>query len=89
VRVVKKEKEKEVTKKGSSTPTLEAGQAASLVVSIEEIIPPLKKCQMRDKGKDKMGASVWVDTGTALAYGEPSCAEAHPGNLPLSFIARP
>ncbi|XP_050292512.1 uncharacterized protein LOC126733316 [Quercus robur] len=79
VRVVKKEKEKEVTKKGSSTPTSEEGQAASLVVSIEEIIPPLKKCQMGDKGKDKMGASVWVDTGMTLAYGEPSCAEAHPG----------
>ena len=67
VRVVEKEKEKEVTDKGSSTPASEEGRVASLTISIEEIIPPSKKRRTGDKGKEKMGASVWADVGMALA----------------------
>ena len=67
VRVVEKEKEKEVTEKGLSTPAPEEGRVASSAISIEEIIPPSKKRRTGDKGKEKMGASVWADVGTALS----------------------
>lgn len=53
--------------KGSSTPTLEEGQVASPSVSLEEVTPRAKKRKTGDKGKGKVGASVWVDVGTALA----------------------
>ena len=67
MRVVEKEKEKEVTEKGLSTPAPEEGRVASPAISIEEIIPPSKKRRTGDKGKEKMGASVWADVGTALS----------------------
>ena len=57
VRVVEKEKEKEVIEKGSSTPISEEGQVASLVASVEEIIPRLKKRRTGDKEKEKVRAS--------------------------------
>ena len=58
VRVVEKEKEKEVIEKGSSTPIPEEGQVASLADSVEEIIPRLKKRRTRDKEKEKVRASI-------------------------------
>ncbi|KAK9990529.1 hypothetical protein SO802_025514 [Lithocarpus litseifolius] len=62
-----KEKEKETTKKGSSTPTLDEGRVASPALSIEEISPHPKKRKTSDKGKGIISASVWADTETALA----------------------
>ena len=67
MRVVEKEKEKEVTEKGSSTPALDEGCVASLALSVEEITPRTKKHKTRDKAKEKVGASVWADAETALA----------------------
>ena len=67
VRVVMKEKEKEVIEKASSILAPVKGQAVSPAISIKEIIPPSKKRQTGDKGKEKIGASVWTDAGTALA----------------------
>ena len=63
----KKEKEKETTEKGSSTPTLDEGRVASPALSIEEISPRHKKCRTSEKGKGKIGASIWADVETALA----------------------
>ena len=68
LRVVEKEKEKEVTEKGSSTPTLDEGWVASPALSVKEITPCTKKHKTSDKGKEKMGASVWADAETALAW---------------------
>ena len=62
-----KEKEKETTEKGSSTPALDEGRVASLALSVEEISPHHKRCKMSDKGKGKIGASVWADVETTLA----------------------
>ena len=59
--------EKEVTKKGSSTSVLDEGWVASPTVSIEELTPRVKKRKTGDKGKEKVGASVLADAGTALA----------------------
>lgn len=59
--------EKEVVKKGSSTPALDKGCAASPGVSIEEVIPRAKKCNTEDKGKGKIEASVWADARMDLA----------------------
>ena len=67
VRVVMKEKEKEVTEKASSILAPVKGQAVFPAISIEEIIPPSKKCQTGDKGKEKIGASIWANTRIALA----------------------
>ena len=67
LKVVEKEKEKEVTKKGSSTPTLDEGRTASPGVSIKEVIPHTKKCKTRNKGKEKVGANIWADAGTVVA----------------------
>ena len=68
LRVVEKEKEKEVTEKGSFTPTLDEGHAASPGVSIKEVIPcTTKKRKTKDKGKEKVGASIWADAGMAVA----------------------
>ena len=43
LRITNKENEKETGERGSPTPTLDEGRAISLSVSIEEVIPPLKK----------------------------------------------
>ena len=67
LRVVEKEKEKEVTEKGSSTPAQDEGRATSPSASFEEITPRAKKSKTGDKGKEKVGASVWADAGIALA----------------------
>ena len=67
LRVVEKEKEKEVTEKGLSTPAQDEGRAASPSASFEEITPCVKKSKTGDKGKEKVGASVWADVGIALA----------------------
>ena len=67
LRVVEKEKEKEVTEKISSTPTLDEGHATSPSVSIKEVIPHTKKHKTRDKGKEKVGASIWADARMAVA----------------------
>ena len=58
VRVVEKEKEKEVAEKGSSTPIPEEGWVDSPTVSVEEITPRSKKRRTGDKGKEKVGASI-------------------------------
>ena len=55
LQVVEKEKEKEVTKKGSSTLALDEGHVTSLALSVEEITPHTKKRKLGDKGKDKVG----------------------------------
>lgn len=60
---MEKEKEKEVTEKGSSTPTLDEGRTTSLGVSIEEVIPSAKKRNTGDKGKDKVGAAYGLMLG--------------------------
>ena len=67
LRVVEKEKEKEVTEKISSTPTLDEGHATSSSVSIEEVIPYTKKHKTRDKREEKVGASIWADARMAVA----------------------
>ena len=55
LKVVEKEKEKEVTKNGSSTLALDEGCVASPTLSIKEITPHAKKHKTCDKGKEKMG----------------------------------
>ena len=67
LRVTDKEKEKEMVERGSSTPTLDEGRAASPGVSIEEVVLPLRRRKMGNKGKEKIGFSVWVDVGVAMA----------------------
>ena len=67
LRVMEKEKEKEMMEKGSSTPTLDERRAASPGVSIEEAIPRTKKRKTRDKGKEKVRASIKADVGMAMA----------------------
>ncbi|KAL0017640.1 hypothetical protein SO802_004709 [Lithocarpus litseifolius] len=66
LRVVEKEKDKETAEKGSSTPALDEGRITSLGVSIEEVTPRAKKRKTGDKGKEKVGASVWADAGMVL-----------------------
>ena len=44
-----------MTEKGLSTPALDEGLVASLVLSIEEITPHHKKRKMSEKGKEKVG----------------------------------
>ena len=63
-----KEKEKETVERGSSTPALDLkeGQAASPGVSVEEVVRPLKKQKIGNKGKEKMGFSVWSNAETAM-----------------------
>ena len=58
VKVVEKEKDKEVIEKGLSTRVSEEGRAASLTASVEEILPRSKKHQTGDKEKEKVRASV-------------------------------
>ena len=62
-----KEKEKEAIEKGLSAPALDEGWVASSALSVKEISPLHKKRKMSEKGKGKIGASVWADTETALA----------------------
>lgn len=52
-----------------STPTLDEGCAASPGISIEEVIPRTKKRKTRDKGKEKVGASIWANAGIVVARG--------------------
>ena len=54
--VVEKEKEKEVTEKGSSTLALDEGRVASPALFVEEVTPSTKKRKTGDKGKEKVGA---------------------------------
>ena len=61
MRVIEKEKEKEVTKKGLSTPALDEGLVASPALFVEEITPRTKKRKTGDKGKENVGANVWAD----------------------------
>ena len=67
LRVVEKEKEKEMTEKGSSTPALNEGRVVSLALFVEEITPHHKKRKMSKKGKEKVGASVWANVKMAFA----------------------
>ena len=67
LRVVEKEKEKEVIEKGLSTLALNEGRIASPTLSVEEITPCTKKHKTSDKGKEKMGVGVWEDAETAWA----------------------
>ena len=60
LRVVEKEKEKEAAEKGSSTPTLDEGRAASPGISIEEVAPLAKKRKTGSKGKEKVRTSFWA-----------------------------
>ena len=68
LRIIDKEKEKETVERVSSTPApdLDGGQVASPSVSIEEVVRPSKKRKTRDKGKQKVGFSVWEDAGVAM-----------------------
>lgn len=52
----------------SSTPALDLdeGQAASPSVSVEEVVRPSKKRKTGDKGKEKVGFSIWEDVGVAM-----------------------
>ena len=63
-----KEKEKEVVKRGLSTPALDLdeGQAAFPGISVEEVAHPSKKQKVVNKGKEKIGSSVWSDVETAM-----------------------
>ena len=68
LRITDKEKEKETVERVSSTPApdLDEGQAASPGVSVEEVVRPSKKRKTGDKGKEKVGFSVWEDVGAAM-----------------------
>ena len=55
LRVVKKEKDKEAAKKGSSTPALDEGRAAFLGISIEKVTLLAKKRKTGGKEKEKVG----------------------------------
>ena len=59
--------QKETTEKGSFSPAPKEVRVALPIASLEEITPHPKKWRTRDKGKEKVGASVWADAGTALA----------------------
>ena len=63
-----KEKEKESTERGSSTPTLDEGQATSPAISLEEVVPLVKKRKTRDKGKEKVSSNAWTDARAAMAW---------------------
>ena len=68
LRITDKDKEKETVERVSSTPTLDLdeGQATSPGISIEEVVRPSKKRKTGDKGKEKVGSSVWEDAGVAM-----------------------
>jgi len=46
---------------------LDEGLVSSLALFIKEITPCHKKCKTGEKGKEKVGASIWADVETALA----------------------
>ena len=58
--------EKEAVETTSSTLALQEPRVASPIISIEELTPRPKKFQGGDKGKDKVGISVWEDPAIAL-----------------------
>ena len=64
----KKEREKEIVERGSSTPVLELedGQAALPGVSVKDVACPLKKQKVGSKGKEKVSSSVWSDAEAAM-----------------------
>ena len=68
LRITDKEKEKETVERVSSTPApdLDEGQVASLDVSIEEVVHPLKNRKTGAKGKEKVSFSVKEDTRVAM-----------------------
>ena len=68
LRITDKDKEKEMVERVSSTPALDLGegQAASPGISIEEVVYPSKNQKTGDKGKEKVGSSVWEDAGVAM-----------------------
>ena len=45
---------------------MDEGRTASSAISIEEVPAP-KRRKTGDKGKEKIGSSVWVDVGVAMA----------------------
>ena len=45
---------------------LDEGQVASPGISIKEVVRPSKKQKTRDKGKEKIGFSVWEDAKVAM-----------------------
>ena len=59
--------QKETTEKGSFSPAPKEVRVALPIASLEEITPHPKKWRTRDKGKEKVGASVWADARMALA----------------------
>ena len=61
------ENEKETAKKCFSTPILDEGRVASPTLSVEEIPPCHKRRKMNDKGKEKIGGSIWANVETAQA----------------------
>ena len=56
--------------RGSSTPALdlEEGQVASPSISVEEVARPSKKQKVVNKGKEKVGSSVWSDAETTMDH---------------------
>ena len=58
--------EKEAVETTSSTLSLQEPRVASSTISIEELTPCPKKFRGDDKGKDKVGISVWEDLAIAL-----------------------
>ena len=68
LRITDKEKEKERVERVSSTPApeLDEGQTAFPGISIEEVVRPSKKQKTGDKGKEKVGFSVWDDAGVTM-----------------------
>lgn len=57
---------KEVVKTTTSTLIALDPEAASLVVSIEEIGPRPKRARSSNKGKSKANSSIWDDVAIAL-----------------------
>ena len=70
LRITNKEKENETVERVSTTPApdLDEGQVASPGISIEEVVRPSKKRKTGDKGKEKVGSSVWEDAGVAMDH---------------------
>ena len=56
-----------MTEKDSSTLALDEGLVASSALSVKEITPCHKKRKTIEKGKEKVGASIWADAETTLA----------------------
>ena len=67
LRVVEKDKEKELVEKGLSTSTLDERRLTSPSVSIEKVVPSTKKWKTGDKGNEKIGSNIWADAWEAMA----------------------